>query len=106
MRAFTITMSGLLALVVAINGLAAWDGRRHDRRLQALAAGLRPGQAVIVSRELDDRRLQRVRLRVIPRPAVVAFGSSRVMPLAGAALGLGPGQFYNAAVSAASVEDH
>ena len=43
---------------------------------------------------------------MIPRPAVVAFGSSRVMPLAGAALGLGPGQFYNAAVSAASVEDH
>jgi hypothetical protein len=28
------------------------------------------------------------------------------MPLGGAALGLAPGQFYNAAVSAASVEDH
>ena len=106
MRAFTLTVAGLLLVVVAINGVAALDGRRHDRRFQALAAGLRPGQAVIVSRELDDRRLQRVRLAVIPRPAVVAFGSSRVMPLAGAALGLAPGQFYNAAVSAASVEDH
>jgi hypothetical protein len=106
MRAFTITVAGLLLLVVTINGLAAWDARRHDRRFQALAAGLRPGQAMIVSRELDDRRLQRVRLQVIPAPAVVAFGSSRVMPLAGTALGLAPGQFYNAAVSAASVEDH
>lgn len=106
MRPFTVTVTGLLLVVVAINGLAAWDGRRHGRRVQALAAGLKPGQAVIVSRELDDRRLQRVRLRMIPRPAVVAFGSSRVMPLAGAALGLAPGQFYNAAVSSASVEDH
>jgi hypothetical protein len=60
---------------------------------------------MIVSRELDDRRLQRVRLQVIPRPAVVSFGSSRVMPLTGAALGLTPGEFYNTAVSGASVED-
>lgn len=106
MRAFALTVSGLLLVVVAINGIAALEGRRHDRRFQALAAGLKPGQAVIVTRELDDRRLQRVRLQVIPRPAVVAFGSSRVMPLAGAALGLAPGQFYNTAVSAAAVEDH
>lgn len=106
MRAFTVTMGSLLVLVVAINGLAAWEGTRRDGRFQALAAGLGPGQAVIVSRELDDRRLQRVRLAVIPRPAVVAFGSSRVMPLAGGALGLAPGQFYNAAVTAASVEDY
>ena len=64
MRAFAITLAGLLLLVVTINGLAAWDGRRHDRRFQALAAGLRPGQVMIVSRELDDRRLQRVRLQM------------------------------------------
>lgn len=106
MRAFTITVVGLLLVAVAINGLASWDARRHDRRVQALAAGLQPGQAVIVPREVDDRRLQRVRLQTIPRPAVVAFGSSRVMPLAGAALGLASGQFYNAGVSSASVEDH
>jgi hypothetical protein len=106
MRAFSITVTGLILLVVTINGLAAWDGRRHHRRFLSLATDLRPGQAVIVSRELDDRRLHRVRLQVIPRPAVVAFGSSRIMPLGGAALGLAPGRFYNAAVSGGSVEDH
>ena len=106
MRAFLVTVGLLLVGAVAVNGLAAWDAERHDRRFQAAAALLGPGQAVIVARDLDDRRLQRVRLQAIPRPALVAFGSSRVMPLGGAALGLAPGQFYNAAVSAASVEDH
>jgi hypothetical protein len=106
MRAFLTTVSLLVLAVVTVNALAAWNADRHDHRVQALAADLKPGQAVMVSRELDDRRLQRVRLQVIPRPAVVAFGSSRIMPLSGAALGLGPGQFYNAAVSAASVEDY
>jgi hypothetical protein len=106
MRAFVLTIGLLLLGVVAVNGLAAWDAERQDQRFQAAAALLQPGQAVIVTRELDDRRLQRMRLQTIPRPAVVAFGSSRVMPLGGAALGFGPGQFYNAAVSAASVEDH
>ena len=106
MRAFAVTVGLLLLGVVGLNALAAWDGERQDRRFQAAAALLQPGQAVIVTRELDDRRLQRMRLQTIPRPAVVAFGSSRVMPLGGAALGLAPGQFYNAAVSAASVEDH
>jgi hypothetical protein len=106
MRAFAITVTALLLVVVAINAVAAWLGRRHDVGVQALAARLEPGQAMIVTRELDDRRLQRVRLPAIPRPAVVAFGSSRVMPLTGAALGLPSGSFYNAAVSAASVEDH
>lgn len=106
MRTFVLTTSLLLLAVVSINGLATWDAERQDRRFQAAAAGLVPGQAVIVTRELDDRRLHRMRLQVIPRPAVVAFGSSRIMPLSGAALGLAPGQFYNTAVSAASVEDH
>jgi uncharacterized protein YfiM (DUF2279 family) len=106
MRAFLMTVGLLLLGAVTVNALAAWDAERNDRRFQAAAALLKPGQAVIVTRELDDRRLQRMRLQVIPRPAVVAFGSSRVMPLGGAALGLAPGQFYNAAVSAASVEDH
>jgi hypothetical protein len=106
MRAFLVTVGVLLFGAVAVNVLAAWDAERHDRRFQAAAALLKPGQAVLVTREVDDRRLQRVRLQVIPRPAVVAFGSSRVMPLSGAALGLAAGQFYNAAVSAASVEDH
>jgi len=106
MRAFVLTIGLLLLGVLAVNALAAWDAERQDRRFQAAAALLQPGQAVIVTRELDDRRLQRMRLQTIPRPAVVAFGSSRVMPLGGAALGLAPGQFYNAAVSAASVEDH
>src|ERR1044071_3343735 len=96
MRAFAITVTALLLVVVAINAVAAWLGRRHDVGVQALAARLEPGQAMIVTRELDDRRLQRVRLPAIPRPAVVAFGSSRVMPLTGAALGLPAGSFYNA----------
>jgi uncharacterized protein YfiM (DUF2279 family) len=106
MRAFAVTVGLLLLGVVGLNALAGWDAERQDRRFQAAAALLQPGQAVIVTRELDDRRLQRMRLQTIPRPAVVAFGSSRVMPLGGAALGLAPGRFYNAAVSAASVEDH
>jgi hypothetical protein len=106
MRAFVVTVSLLVLGVVAVNALEAWKADRHDRQFRRVAADLRPGQAVIVTRELDDRRLQRVRLQVIPRPTVVAFGSSRIMPLGGAALGLGPGQFYNAAVSAASVEDY
>ena len=106
MRVFVSTIGLLLLAVVGINGLAAWNAERQDRRVQAAAALLQPGQAVIVTRELDDRRLQRMRLPTIPRPAVVAFGSSRVMPLGGAALGLAPGRFYNTAVSAASVEDH
>ncbi len=106
MRVFVITLTALLLVVIAINAAASWLGRRHDARIQVLAARLEPGQAILVTRELDDRRLQRVRLPVIPRPTVVAFGSSRVMPLTGAALGLPPGGFYNAAVSAASVEDH
>lgn len=106
MRAFVMTVSLLVLGVVTVNALEAWNADRHDRQFRTLAADLRPGQAVIVTRELDDRRLQRVRLQVIPRPTVVAFGSSRIMPLGGAALGLGPGQFYNAGVSAASVEDY
>ena len=106
MRAFLATLGALVLAAVPVNAVAAWSADRRDHRLQTLAAGLRPGQAVLVTREVDDRRLQRVRLRVIRRPAVVAFGSSRVMPLSGEALGLAPGEFYNAAVSAASVEDY
>ena len=106
MRAFAVTVSALLFLVVAINGFGAWESYRHEQRFQAVAAHLRPGQAVIIERDFDDRRFQRMRVQVIPRPAVVAFGSSRVMPVSGGALGLAPGQFYNAAVSAASLEDH
>jgi hypothetical protein len=54
---------------------------------------------------VDERRFQRARLESVPAPRVIAFGSSRVMEVSTALAGVPPGQFYNAGMSAATVED-
>lgn len=106
MRAFLATVTCLLLAAVGLNAATAWSARRYERSFRAVATQLAPGQAMVAPPDLDDRRFQRVRLLVIPPPQLVAFGSSRMMPLSSATLGLPPGRFYNAAVTAASVEDH
>jgi hypothetical protein len=106
MRPFVTTAGLLLALVVAINGVAAWERARRDDRLHAAAAALRPGLAVLVEGPIDERRFQAARLEVIPRPRWVAFGSSRVRDVSGAIAGAAPGEFYNLGMSGATVEDY
>ncbi len=105
MRSFALTLALVLGLAVAVNGLAAWDRGRQEARLRAASAGFRPGQAVLGYRDVDERRFQRARLESVPAPRVVAFGSSRVMEVSTALAGVPPGQFYNAGMSAATVED-
>src|SRR4030095_31927 len=105
MRPFTITVALLLGLAVAVNALAAWDRGRHEARLRAASASFRTGQAVLGYRNMDERRFQRARLESIPTPRVVTFGSSRVMEISTALAGVAPGAFYNAGMSAATVED-
>ncbi len=55
---------------------------------------------------MDERRFQKARIAAIPRPRVVAIGSSRVMQLSTPGLGLRPGEFYNAGIPAPTVEDY
>lgn len=105
MRPFAVTLAFLLTLALGINGLAAWDRGRQDARLRAASAGFRAGQAVLGYRDVDERRFQRARLQAIARPRVVTFGSSRVMEVSTVLAGLAPGEFYNAGMSAATVED-
>ena len=106
MRAFTLTLGALLAAVVAVNLVGAWSSAREEAALQAVPGALRPGEVVLGYRNVDERRFQRGRLGVIPRPRVVAFGSSRVMQLTGALVGVEPTAFYNLGMSGATVEDY
>ncbi|HEV8617052.1 MAG TPA: hypothetical protein VGU22_16290 [Methylomirabilota bacterium] len=99
------TVTVLVALALAINAAGERDRLGHDRYVRAAAAGLARGQAVLARRYLSERRLQTARLAVIARPRVVVFGSSRVQPLSTTVAGLAPGQFYNAGMAGASVED-
>src|SRR5262245_15409911 len=106
MRPFVVTLAMALALVVAVNGVATWDRARRDRQLEAGAAHLAPGLVVAFDGQVDERRFQQVRLDVIARPRIVAFGSSRVRDVSGEMAGAAPGEFYNLGVSAAGVEDY
>ena len=106
MRIFAATLAALLGVVVLINGLAAWDQQRHERRLRAASASFQPGRVMLVERDMDERRFQKARIAAIPRPRVVAIGSSRVMQLSTTGLGLRPGEFYNAGIPAPTVEDY
>jgi hypothetical protein len=105
-RPYVVTVSLLLALVVLINGAAAWDRARHETRVRQLAHEFRPGLAMVFSGYVDERRLQRARIATIPAPRIVAFGSSRIRELSSAGVETSAGTFYNAGMSAASVEDY
>lgn len=105
MRTFLVTVALFLAGVVAINGLAAWETAAHERRVRAAAARFGPDQVLLGYRDRDERRFQQARLEVIAPPRLVAFGSSRVMPVSTAMVGAPPGAFYNAGLSAGTVED-
>lgn len=106
MRPYVVTVSVLLGLVLAINGVAAWDRARHEAQVRGLAGEFRPGLAMVFSSYVDERRLQKARIATIPPPRTVAFGSSRIRELSGAAIAAPAGTFYNAGMSAASVEDY
>jgi len=105
-RPYVVTVCLLLALVALINGAAAWDLSRHEARVRQLAHEFRPGLAVVFSGYVDERRLQKARIATIPPPRIVAFGSSRIRELSSASLDASAGTFYNAGMSAASVEDY
>jgi hypothetical protein len=105
-RVFALILGVLLAAVVAVNLVGAWSSAREEAALQAVPGALRPGEVVLGYRNVDERRFQRGRLGVIPRPRVVAFGSSRVMQLTGALAGVEPTAFYNLGMSGATVEDY
>jgi hypothetical protein len=105
MRAFVLTVALLLAVVVAVNGLAALETRAHERRVHTAAARFLPGQALLGYRDRDERRFQQARLEVIAPPRLVAFGSSRVVPVSTAMVNAPEGTFYNAGLSAGTVED-
>lgn len=105
MRPFVVVVALLLGLVAMVNGLAVWDRARHEARIELAAAGFAPGQALLGYRDTDERRFQKARLAVIPRPRVVVFGSSRVMTISAAMVGAAPGEFYNAGLSGGTVED-
>ena len=106
MRPYVVTVCLLLGLVLLINGAAAWDRAGHEARMRQLAGEFRPGLALVFSGYVDERRLQKARIATIPRPRVVALGSSRVRELSSTALDARPGTYYNAGMSAASVEDY
>lgn len=106
MRPFAVTVALLLALVLAVNGLAAMDRWHREARLRAAAAALRPGRVMPFEGVVDERRFQEARLRVIARPRLVAFGSSRVRDVSSLIVGAPPGEFYNLGMSAAIVEDY
>src|SRR5439155_12159096 len=105
MRPFVLVVLLLLALVVMVNGLATWDRARHEARIARAAAAFQPGLALLGYRDTDERRFQKARLAVIPRPRIVAFGSSRVMAVSTPMVGAAPGEFYNAGLSGGSPED-
>ena len=82
MRAFAVT----LAPAAGGRGRRQRAGRLGRgapgaRAAQAVRRASAPGQAVLGYRDVDERRFQRARLQAIPRPRVVAFGSSRVMQI-------------------------
>jgi hypothetical protein len=104
-RLFAVVLALLLGLVVIVNGLAVWDRGRHEKRIERAAAVFAPGQALLGYRDTDERRFQKARLAVIPRPRVVVFGSSRVMTISTAMVDAAPGEFYNAGLSGGTVED-
>ncbi|MFI5325630.1 MAG: hypothetical protein ACHQ7H_05300 [Candidatus Rokuibacteriota bacterium] len=106
MRAFLVTVLLSMALVVAVNGAASLDRARQDERIRVAAAALRPGLAMVFDGFVDERRFQKARLEVIPRPRLAAFGSSRVREVATGVARVGPGEFYNLGMSAAVVEDY
>jgi len=105
MRPFLVVVIVLLAVVVMMNGLAAWDRARHEARIARAASAFRPGLALLGYRDTDERRFQKARLAVIPRPRIVAFGSSRVMTVSTAMVNVAPDEFYNAGLSGGTVED-
>jgi hypothetical protein len=105
MRIFGLTLTAILAAVVAVNAAASWQQARRNAALVEAAGALEPGFAVADYRDVDERGFQRARLQALPTPRVVAFGSSRIMQLTTAALGLRPGDFYNAGMAGAVVED-
>ena len=90
MRAFLATLAVLLGAVIGVNALATWIRSVDDARLRTASGALVPGQVLVGYRYVNERNFQAQRLRTIPRPRVVAFGSSRVMQLDAALLGLGP----------------
>ena len=106
MRPFLITATILLILVLAVNGIAAWDQRALETRIRAAAIRFGPGQALLASRYVDERRFQKARIESISRPQVVAFGSSRVRPISTETLGLPREGFYNTGMGEATVEDY
>lgn len=106
MRPFAWTVVALLALVFGINGAARWDKERQEARVRQLTRAFRPGHAMVFSGYVDERRLQKARVATIPPPRIVAFGSSRIRSVSSDMLRAGPGAFYNAGMSAASVEDY
>ena len=106
MRPFTATVGCLLAVVLAVNGLAALDRWHRAARLREASAALWPGRALVFDGVVDERRLQEARLRVIPRPRIVAFGSSRVRDVSSQVVRAAPAEFYNVGMSAAVVEDY
>src|SRR5437879_1023030 len=106
MRPFALTAGLLLALVVAVNAAAALDRWHRDTRLRDAASAFRPGQVMPFGGQIDERRFQEARVRVIPRPRVVTFGSSRVRDVSSRLADAAPGAFYNLGMSAAIVEDY
>src|SRR6266498_1760182 len=100
MRAFAVTVTVLLVFVLAVNGVAAVNRQRQELRMRNAAAAFRPGLAIRFEGQVDERRFQEARLHVIPRPRLVAFGSSRVRDVSSALVGAGPGEFYNLGMSA------
>jgi hypothetical protein len=104
-RPFIGWTAALLLLIVAVNAIAALDGQAHEQEMRAAAARFGPGQALLGYRDTDERRFQRARLAVIPRPRLVAFGSSLVMEVSTEMVGAAPGEFYNAGMSGGTVED-
>ena len=106
MRPFTAAVGCLLAVVLTVNGLAALDRWHRAARLREVSAALRPGRVMAFDGVVDERRLQEARLRVIPRPRVVAFGSSRVRDVSSQVAHAGPAEFYNLGMSGAVVEDY
>jgi hypothetical protein len=104
-RPFLATLALLLSAVVGVNALATWMRATDDARLRIASSAFVPGQVLIGYRYVNERTFQAQRLHGIPRPRVVAFGSSRVMQLETTLLGLAPGEFYNTALSSGTVED-
>jgi len=93
-------------VVVGLNALGTAHRTRHERRLERAVAALVPDHVLLGYRDTDERRFQKARLAVIPRPRIVTFGSSRVMLVSTGMVDAGPGQFYNAGLSGGSIEDH